>query len=58
MYGPLYNIEDYNNRFSLVRSRTKQDYNIPSNFYETTTDLMDAIKRLEDKLDKILMGAR
>ena len=50
MYGPLYNIEDYNNRFSLVRSRTKQDYNIPANFYETTTELMDAIKNQLDSM--------
>ena len=50
LYGPLYNIEDYNSRFSIVRGKTKQDYSIPANFYETKVDVLGAIKKEMDSV--------
>ena len=45
-------------RLQIWLNKTSEDYARKDDVKEDMHDLMDAIKRLEDKQDKILMGAR
>jgi hypothetical protein len=42
----------------ILLNKTREEYARKDDVKEDMHDLMDAIKRLEDKLDKILIGAR
>ena len=45
-------------RLQILLNKTREEYARKDDIKEDIHDLMDAIKRLEDKLDKILIGAR
>jgi hypothetical protein len=45
-------------RLQILLNKTREEYARKDDVKEDMHDLMDAIKRLEDKLDKILMGAK
>ena len=43
LHGPIYNITEMNNKFSLIKVRHTVDYFVPPGYYETTTDLLAEI---------------
>ena len=45
-------------RLQILLNKTREEYARKGDVKEDMHDIMDAMKRLEDKLDKILMGAR
>lgn len=42
-HGPLYNVTEKNNKFSLIRVKEIVDYKIPIGFYESTCHILGAI---------------
>ena len=45
-------------RLQILLNKTRKEYARKNDVKEDMHDIMDAMKRLEDKLDKILIGAR
>ena len=45
-------------RIQILLNKTREEYARKDDVKEDMHDLMDAIKRLEDKLDKILIGTK
>ena len=45
-------------RLQILLNQTREEYAKRDDVKEDMHDLMDALKRLEDKLDKILIGAK
>ncbi len=45
-------------RLDILLNKTREEYAKRDDVKEDMHNLMDALKRLEDKLDKILMGSR
>ena len=45
-------------RIQILLNKTREEYARKDDVKEDMHDLMDALKRLEDKLDKILIGAK
>ena len=45
-------------RLQILLNKTREEYARKDDVKEDMHDIMDAMKRLEDKLDKILIGAR
>ena len=45
-------------RVSILLNKTREDYARKDDVKDDMHNLMDALKRLEDKLDKILIGNR
>ncbi len=45
-------------RLQILLNKTREEYARKNDVKEDMHDIMDAMKRLEDKLDKILIGAR
>ena len=45
-------------RIQILLNKTREDYARKDDVKDYMHNLMDALKRLEDKLDKILMGNR
>jgi hypothetical protein len=45
-------------RLQILLNKTREEYARKDDVKEDMHDIMDAMKRLEDKLDKILMGSR
>ena len=45
-------------RLQILLNKTREEYAKRDDVKEDMHDLMDALKRLEDKLDKILIGAK
>ena len=45
-------------RLQILLNKTREEYARKDDVKDDMHDIMDAMKRLEDKLDKILMGAR
>lgn len=44
MYGPLFNIEDYNNRYTIGKGKLIQHFSIPSGYYASMIDIAGAIR--------------
>ena len=45
-------------RIQILLNKTREDYARKDDVKDDMDNLMDALKRLEDKLDKVLMGSR
>ena len=45
-------------RLQILLNKTREEYARKDDVKEDMHDIMDAMKRLEDKLDKILIGAK
>ena len=45
-------------RLQILLNQTREEYAKRDDVKEDMHDLMDALKRLEDKLDKILIGTK
>ena len=45
-------------RMQVLLNKTREEYARKDDVKEDMHDIMDAMKRLEDKLDKILIGAK
>ena len=45
-------------RLQILLNQTREEYAKRDDVKEDMHDLMDALQRLEDKLDKILIGAK
>ncbi len=45
-------------RLQILVNKTREEYARKDDVKDDMHDIMDAMKRLEDKLDKILIGAR
>ena len=45
-------------RLQILLNKTREEYARKDDVKEDMHDIMDAMKRLEDKLETILMGAR
>ena len=45
-------------RIDILLNKTREEYARKDDVKEDMHDIMDAMKRLEDKLDKILIGAK
>ena len=45
-------------RIQILLNKTREEYARKDDVKDDMHDIMDAMKRLEDKLDKILMGSR
>jgi hypothetical protein len=45
-------------RIQILLNKTREDYARKDDVKEDMHELMDALRRLEDKLDKVLIGNR
>ena len=45
-HGPLYNIDEKRNKFTLIKGTQEEDYRIPPGYYESTPHLMLAIYKV------------
>ena len=45
-------------RIQILLNKTREEYARKDDVKDDMHELMDAIRRLEDKLDKVLMGSR
>ena len=45
-------------RIQILLNKTREEYVRKDDVKEDMHNLMDALRRLEDKLDKVLMGSR
>ena len=45
-------------RIQILLNKTREEYARNDDVKDDMPELMDAIRRLEDKLDKVLMGSR
>ena len=45
-------------RIQILLNKTREEYARKDDVKDDVDELMDALRRLEDKLDKVLMGSR
>ena len=45
-------------RIQILLNKTREEYARKDDVKDVVHELMDALRRLEDKLDKVLMGSR
>ena len=45
-------------RLQILLNKTREEYARKDDVKDDVHELMDALRRLEDKLDKVLMGSR
>jgi predicted membrane GTPase involved in stress response len=45
-------------RIQILLNKTREEYARRDDVKDDVHELMDALRRLEDKLDKVLMGSR